>query len=330
MDMQAFDKVRQLAASQYLVRALHVAADLGVADAVAAEPVPIATVAERVGANADALGRMLRLLSAHGIFQLEGAQLRHNAASEFLRRDHPASLSSFVQMFGQPIQWQSAGELLHAARTGEAVAERVSPGGLWGYFAANPEHEAVFGQAMAAKSAAQIADLLAAHDWGQYGSILDVGGGEGHFLRAVLAKYPGVHGVLFDQPSVIKRARHAGDNTRLSFIGGDFFAATLPTADAIVLMEVLHDWDDANCARILETVRQAAVPGTKLLVIEIDLPPGEQADWPKLLDIVMLAVFAARQRTLAKNRALLEGNGFRVVGEKTTPAGMSIVEAVAG
>jgi hypothetical protein len=272
---------------------------------------------------------VLRLLASRGIFRMEQDRVGNSAASEFLRADHPASLEAFVRMFGQPIQWQSAGELLHATRTGEAVATRVAPGGLWGYFAANPAHEAVFGRAMAAKSTAQIADLLAAHDWGQYGSIVDVGGGEGHFLRAVLGAHAGISGVLFDLPSVVERAQAAGDNPRLQFAGGDFFVDPVPAGDAIVLMEVLHDWDDARCGQILQAVRRAATPQTRVLVVEIDLPAGDGPDWPKLLDIVMLAVFAARQRTVQENHQLLTANGFEVVGTTVTPAGMSIIEASA-
>lgn len=329
MDIEAFDLVRQLAASQYLVRGLHVVAELGVADAVGEAVVPIAAVAAKVGADADALARILRLLASRGVFVVGEGGVAHSSASRFLRKDHPASLDSFVRMFAQPVQWQSAAELMYSARTGEAAVTRAFPdGGFWGYFAANPEDEAVFGQAMAAKSAVQISDLLATHDFSRYRRIVDVGGGEGHFLRALLAQHPGVEGVLFDLPSVVERARRAGDNARLSLVGGNFFETPLPSGDAIVLMEVLHDWDDAHCARILEAVRRAAAPGTKLLVIEIEMTTGDGPDWPKLLDIVMLAVFAARQRTNSEYSALLEANGFAVTGQTSTPAGMTVIEAV--
>jgi hypothetical protein len=330
MDIKAFDLVRQLAASQYLVRALHVAAELNVADAVGEAGTPIATVAQSVGADADALGRVLRLLASRGIFRLESGLVHHSPASLLLCRDHPASLHSFVRMFAQPIQWQSAGELLHAVTTGEAVASRVYPaGGLWGYYATHPSDEAVFGEAMAAKSSAQIADLLAHHDFSQYRRIVDVGGSRGHLLRAILAAHPQVHGVLFDLPPVIETARHAGSDERLDFVPGDFFTTPLPGGDAIVLMEILHDWDDAACGRILQAVRRAATPLTRLLVIEIDMTPGPGPDWPKLLDIVMLAVFGARQRTNAEYEALLAANGFRLERQTGTPAGMVILEAVA-
>ena len=329
MDMIAFDSVRQLAASHYLVRSLHVAAELGVADAVGNQPRDVSEIAAELGANEDALFRMLVLLASRGIFRLSERTVTHSPASEFLRADHPASLKSFVRMFAQPIQWQTASELLHAVQSGEAAATRVFPeGGFWGYLRANPGEARVFGEAMVAKSAAQIADVLATVDFDRFPHIVDVGGGHGHLLRAILARYPKVSGSLFDLPAVIDEARGMGANDRLGFVPGDFFGTALPEGDAVVLMEVLHDWDDARCAQILAAARRAMAPQSRLFVIEIEMVDGDAPDWPKLLDIVMLSLFGARQRTNAEYRKLLEGNLFSVERQVSTPGGLTIIEAV--
>lgn len=328
MDMQAFDLVRQLSASQYLVRSLHVVAELGVADVIGERPLPVAEVAARVGADADALGRVLRLLASRGIFTLEGDAVGHSDASGFLTTAHPASLRDLVLMFAQPIQWDMAGDLLHAVRTGEAVASRVHPnGGFWGYFEAHPEHGRGFAAAMTSKAVAQIAGIVATHDFARYGRVVDVGGSRGHMLRAVLARHPEVRGTVFDLPPVIEEARVAGSNDRLDFAAGDFFASDIPAGDCIMLMEILHDWDDAACHKILGAVRRAAKPETRLLVIETEVPEGNTPDWSKLLDIIMLAAFAAKQRTAAEYGALLAANGFALTGQADTGAGISIFEA---
>jgi hypothetical protein len=194
--------------------------------------------------------------------------------------------------------------------------------------AANPDAGAVFGRAMAAKSAVQIADVLGAHDFSGYQRIVDVGAGEGHLLRAILGVHPDVQeGVLFDLAPVIGAARGAGPLDRLELVAGDFFASPLPTGDLMILMEVLHDWDDAHCATILDGVRRAATAETKLLIIEIEMTEAKGPAWPKLLDIVMLGLFAARQRTNAEYRDLLGANGFTVVDQTSTPAGLTIIEA---
>jgi hypothetical protein len=328
MDMQSFDLVRQMSAGHYLTRSLHVVAELGVADAIGDGPTPVGAIAQATGANADALERILRLLASRGVFMLEDGSVRHTDASRFLISSHPASLRSFTRMMAQPLQWGLAGELLHAVRTGQSAAERVHPDGFWGYLQSNPETERIFGAAMAAKASAQISGILATHDFSRYGEIVDIGGGQGHMLRAILDKHPGVSGVLFDLPAVIEGAKAAGSGERLTFVPGDFLSDGLPSGDAMILMEVLHDWDDAHCARILQAVRKAARPDTTLLVIEIEMTEGDGPDWPKLLDIVMLAAFAARQRTNGEYGALLEANGFAVTGETRTGAGVVIIEAL--
>ena len=147
-------------------------------------------------------------------------------------------------------------------------------------------------------------------------------------LRAILKQYRSVTGSLFDLPAVIGQARNAGENSRLEFVPGDFFATPLPAADAIILMEVLHDWDDFHCSQILAAVRRSAGPKGRLLVVEIEMTDGPNPDWPKLLDVVMLAVFAARQRTNAEYGRLLQANGFKVEQQVSTPGGMTIIEAL--
>jgi SAM-dependent methyltransferase len=328
MDMQAFDLVRQLAASQYLVRALHVVVELGVADVVGDDVTPVADVASAVGADADALLRVLRLLASRGVFVLDGDAVGQSEASQLLRSGHPASLNAFVRMFAQPIQWETAGDLMFAVTTGRAASDHVfADGGIWGYLDANPTEAAVFGRAMAEKSVAQIADILSAHDFSSYERVVDIGGGHGHLLRGILARHPGVNGCLFDLPPVIDAARTAGPNERLSFTAGDFFTTPLPSGDAVVLMEVLHDWDDEHCGAILQAVRRIAQVDTKLLIIEIEMTEGTGPDWPKLLDVVMLGLFAARQRTNREYQTLLDANGFTVTAQVSTPTGMTIIEA---
>jgi hypothetical protein len=314
-----------LATGYWVSRCLHVVAELGVADVLGEVPQSAAELAEATGANADALARVLRLLAAHGVFEMRDGRLAHSAASRLLRTDHPQSLRPLVRVNGIPIFWESYGKLEHAVRTGLPAVNEVSPGGLWSYFAGHPEESRIHDQAMTAKSQGQIAGVLAAYSFAGFRVIGDIGGGRGHLLRAVLAAAPEATGVLFDLPHVIRQASGIASE-RLSFVPGDFFKDALPVCDAYLMMDVINTWSDEEAARILRNVRRAAPAQAKLLMIEAVIHEGLNPSWAKLLDIQMLAMLKGRQRTLGEHEKLLADSGFRL-GREIDLGNFSIVEA---
>jgi len=205
-----------------------------------------------------------------------------------LRDDHPQSMRPLVRMFGLAGLWAAGGELGWTIRTGEPSADRALTGGFWGYLTRTPDASRIFGEAMTAKA---------------HGQIADIGGGRGHLINAIVAARPTASGVLFDQPQVVSEAA-AMASDRLRLAGGDFFTDPLPVADAYILMEVIHDWDDDAARRILAGVRRAARAGATLLLIEALLPKVRSPNWPTTLDIVMLTI-GGRQRTLGEYVELL-------------------------
>jgi hypothetical protein len=308
-------------------KSLHVVAELGVADEIEDEPVGVEALARRCGADADALDRVLRLLVAHGIFERGADGYAHTEASRLLRTDHPMSMRAFSRMMGLPVFSATFANLEHSVRTGATALELVAPAGLWPYLEEHPGEAEIFGQAMTAKAAADIAAILAAYDFARFGTIADIGGGRGHLLRAVLDAAPSARGILFDLPPVIDSLDV--DHERLTPRAGDFFVDPLPAADAYVLMEVIHDWADAECLAILSAIRRAAPPGATVLVVE-DVMPDEQADArSQTLDIVMLSVTGGRERTAGELGELFERAGFRPAGVTETAGAMRIVEGTA-
>ena len=287
---------------------LHLVAEIGVADHVADEPVSIAELAAVCGADTDALDRILRLLAAHGIFDHRDGGFRHTASSRLLRSDHPTSMRAFAHMMGLPIFSSSFAQLSHSVRTGAPALEQVDPDGLWAYLQQHPPEAHVFGQAMTAKARADIAAVLAGYDFSRFGTIADIGGGRGHLLRAILDDQPAADGVLFDLPDVIETLEL--DRERLTARAGDFFADPLPRADAYILMEVIHDWQDSDAAAILHAIRRAAEPGATLLVIE-GLLDEQHAD-PRVLtlDVIMLAITGGRERSATQLGELVYSAGF--------------------
>ena len=309
-------------------RSLHVVAELGVADQIDDRScVPVDELARRCDASADGLDRVLRLLAAHGVFRYDAGAYGHTPASLLLRSDHPMSLRPFVRMMGAPWAWTTFGALERSVRTGLPAVSAVDEGGLWNYLGAHPSEAGVFDEAMTAKARADIAAVLAAYDFRRFGTIADIGGGRGHLLRAVLDAVPSATGVLFDLPGVVQTLDVAPP--RLSYQPGDFFVDPLPGADAYLLMEVLHDWPDADAVAILRAIRNAARPGASLLIIEAIIPDGDPDPRAQTLDIIMLAVTGGRERTVPQLTALLDEAGFDVVRLVETGGPSRILEAVA-
>jgi len=228
-----FSTLQQIAGGYCLSRCLHVVADLGVADVLDDEaPKTAADLAKAVGAHPDALGRVLRLLSSHGVFESQSGMFGHSPASRLLRTDHPQSMRAFARMFGLPITWAAYGSLEHSVRTGLPAADEVLTGGFWAYFKKHPEASGIFNGAMAAKAHGQVAGVLAIYDFSGFGLIGDIGGGRGHLLRSVLDSAPKAKGVLFDLPHVLKEAAGLASE-RLTLQAGDFLR--MPSRSATLI-----------------------------------------------------------------------------------------------
>lgn len=324
-ETRSLDLILRTTGGYCVARALHVAADLGVADCIGEGSAAVSVVARSTGAHADSLGRILKLLSAHGIFRFDDGHVSHSEASRTLRSDHPQSTLDLARMFGLPFIWDAFAELDHSVRTGRPALEKVHPEGLWAWLSAQPEASAVFNGAMTGKSFGQVAGVVGAYDFSAFSRIADVGGGRGHLLQAIFSKWPSTRGVLFEQPQVIAEIEGLASD-RLELRAGDFFADALPVCDAYILMEVIHDWSDEESLKILAAVRDSAPKGAKLLLVEQLLPDTPGPHWVKMLDVHMMALFAARQRSADEYDRLVEQCDFRHLITIDTPAGISILE----
>lgn len=323
-----FEMVQQIVGGYCLPRCLHVVADLGVADVLGETPRTATELAASVNAHPDALGRVLRLLAAHGVFEMmEDETFRHSPASRLLRTDHPQSMRAFARTFGARINWAIYEDLEHSVRTGRPAATKVLPEGLWAYRAQHPDEGRVFNAAMVAKAHGQVAGIMSTYDFSRFGVVGDIGGGRGHLVRAVLDAVPTARGVLFDLPHVIEEAGGIASE-RLTLQAGDFFQDALPSCDTYLLMDVIHDWGDTDAVALLRAIRRAAPPHATLLVFEAIVPTDPGPDWSKILDIHMLVLLGGRQRTRHEYAALLDTSGFLLQREIDTRAGISILEAV--
>jgi O-methyltransferase len=304
---------------------LHLIAELGLADHLDEQPRSVDELARTCGVDADALDRVLCLLASCGIFLRSGRSYMHSPASRLLRSDHPMSMRAFARLMGLPLIGTVFSNLEYSVQTGAPAVARVEPNGFWAYLQDHPDEAQIFGQAMSAKAAADISAVLGAYDFTEFSCVADIGGGRGHLLRAVLDSARSAKGVLFDLPGVIETLDIADD--RLALHAGDFFVDPLPKADAYLLMEVLHDWRDAECVAILSAIRRAAPSGGRVLVIENILPDDEADVRGHTLDVLMLAVTGGRERTTAELEKLFQAAGLRRGRLLETQGPLRILEA---
>ena len=285
-----------LARGAMATKALGVAADLKLADLLAEGPQPVAKLAGATGVEASTLHRVLRALASDGVFAEEAPGLfRNTQESERLCSDQHNGWPEFAHLF--------AGVFYEAV---ENFPEKFEAD-FWEWLAANPTERAAFDAAMAGgkePGGARLAGL----DWRAGETVVDVGGGNGALLRELLAHQPDLRGIILDLPATDRDEAALGD--RITFVPGNFFES-VPEGDVYVLSAILHDWDDERAGAILRTVRAAATPQARLLLLENVVLPGNEPQGAKWLDLLML-VLGGRERTEEDWRALLEAAGFTV------------------
>jgi hypothetical protein len=312
-----------------------VAAKLGIADVLVDGPLTVEEIAIRVGAYAPHLKRVLRALASLGIFAADPHGRFHlNRLAQTLRSDHPESLRNFALMMVDDYNWSAWSALEHTVRTGSSAFEHVHGAAAFPWMREHPDKEKMFAASMASLSAMENAAVARSYAFGKLERIVDVGGGHGHLLAAILRSYVKLRGVLFDQPQVIQEAAHEGIVTspdiggRCELTGGDFFQSVPAGADAYVMKYIIHDWDDERCVRLLGKCREAMPSGGRVLVVDHVVAPGNRFDWGKLLDINMMVMLGSKERTKEEFRQLFSRSGLRLKRVVRTGTSLGILEAL--
>ena len=230
-------------------------------------------------------------------------------------------------------QWQAWGAFLYSLETGKTAMEQVWGVPLFAYLAQHPEAATAFSEAMVGFHGQEPPAVVAAYDFARFQTLVDVGGGTGNLLTAILHAHPHLRGILYDLPHVVADARTRLDTrgiaARCELMAGDFFASVPPGGDAYLLSHIIHDWDEAQCLTILRQCHRAMGPDSCLLLVETVLPPGDTPHPGKLLDLLMLTVPGGRERTADEYAALLAAASLRLTRIVPTASSVSIVEAVA-
>jgi hypothetical protein len=299
-DVVLWDFLRGAAMTQ----AVAVVAELGVAGALTEGPRNVVDVAAEAGVDSSALHRVLRALASDGVFAEErDGVFRNTPVSDALRA---AGRHEFARLFSG-VLYDAVKDLRRGVETGTATFTDSFGRDFWSWLAEHSDERAAFDRAMAGGKERSVARLTAL-DWRDGDLLVDVGGGNGALLLALLHDSPQLRGIVFDLPETDRDETLFGD--RLEFVAGSFFE-TVPAGDAYVLSAILHDWDDEHAAAILRVIRSTAPPDARLLILESVIGPGNDPQPAKWLDLVML-VLGGRERTEADWRELVGACGFRI------------------
>jgi hypothetical protein len=314
-------------------QAIHVVATLGIADLLKDGPKSADELAEATGTHASALYRILRALASVGVFaEQSDGRFGLTPLAEHLRTDVPGSLRSWAMLIGRPYYFTTWGYLLHSVRTGEPAFPHVYGMPAWEYRASHPEESALFDGAMTGLSLAEAEAVVRNYDFLGIGVLVDVGGGKGALLAAILAANPALRGILFDQPHVVADAKdlleRAGVADRCEVVDGDFFKAVPGGADAYLLKSIIHDWDDASAIEILRKCRAAMADSGRLLLVERGIRPANEPDPAKFIDLMILVMLGGRERTAEEYERLYIEAGFKLTNTIHAGSLLDIIEGV--
>jgi O-methyltransferase domain/Dimerisation domain len=323
--------LRRLVNGYQVTQAIHVAATLGIADLLREGPRSSRDLADATQSHARSLHRVLRALAAVGVLhEDDDGRFALTEVGEGLCSDAAEPVGGWAAYVGRPAHFRAWGALLQAVRTGDSAFVSVHGCDVWEYRAQHPEDGAIFDRAMTDTSRRANRQLLEAYDLGRFDRVVDVGGGHGAFLAAVLAAHPALQGILVDQPHVVADApavlEAAGVSDRCAVVAGSFFDGVPAGADAYLLKAIIHDWEDDEALRILGNVRAAVADDGAALVVERELgAPNENPD-AKLSDLNMMVGPGGRERTRDEFAALFTDAGFELQRVVPTEIGLNVFE----
>ena len=317
--------LRRLTNGYQVTQAIHVAATLGIADLLRDGPRDSDALAQETGTHGPSLHRVLRALASVGVLnEGDDARFALTAIGDCLRSDADEPVGGWAAFVGRPYHWRAWGALLHGVRTGENAFSSVYGTDIWDYRAAHPEEGEIFDAAMTAIMRRANAHVLAEFDFGRFATVVDVGGGRGAFLGAILDANPQMRGILFDQPQVVAEAE-VGE--RCEVVAGSFFDAVPEGGDAYLLKAVLHDWEDEDAVRILRRCRTAIRDHGVVLVVERALGAANETADAKLSDLNMMVGPGGRERTREEFSRLLAAGGFALESATPTAIDLCVLEA---
>jgi SAM-dependent methyltransferase len=327
--------LRQLSIGFWISKAVAVAAELGIADHLQHGPKTVEELAQTVGAHPGALYRLLRGIASVGVFAEEApGRFSLTPLAALLLTHIPQSWRAAAIMNGEPWVWQPWGDLLYSVKTGRPAFDHLFGMGFDAYLAQHQQAADVFQAFMHVATAEEAVAVAPIYDFSGLTTVVDVGGGHGALLGAILQANPHLRGILFEAPHVIATARPALEAQRIAdrcqLVAGDFFEALPAGGDAYILKWILVSWDDEQAVTILQNCHRAMRANGKLVVVERIIPTGNEALYAKLADLNLLVLYRGRHRTEAEYRTLFARAGFTLsrILPTQSPTEFSVIEGL--
>lgn len=325
-------KMMQLLSSLWVTQAIGSFARMGLADAMEQGADDATSIAAPRGLNVDRVYRLLRALSTVGIVtEGMGGKFALTPLGKMLTTNAPNSMKTSAELLTE-YNGEIWGKLDGALKGGIAF-EALKGQQLFPWLHANPKEGARFQRMMVEVHSPETPAIVAAYDFSQFKRIVDVGGGHGMLLSAIIAAHPSVQGTLFDLQEGIEAAKRGagGPLPGVTFVAGDVFTTPVPEgADAYLFRHLLHDYDDDDCIKMLQNVRKQMKPGSRILVLEKTVPTDDTPGPGRWLDVHVMLLTGGRERTEEEYRTLFAKAGFKLSRVLPTahPA-VEIIEAVA-
>jgi hypothetical protein len=322
----------QMITGYWTSQAIYAAAKFGIADLLNEGAKSVDELANATDTKPELLYRLLRALASVGVFAEENdKRFSLTPLAEPLRSDVAGSQRSLALMMGDD-QYRAWGNLADTVETGDNAYEKVVGKPIFDHLAEQPEKARIFDDAMTGIHGRETGAILDAYDFSGINVIADIGGGNGSKITAILQKYPEMQGILFDLPHVVERAlpniESAGLSDRCQLVDGDFFQSVPSGADAYIMRHIIHDWNDVKSLTILRNCHAVMSPGSKLLLVESVIPPGNDPFMGKFLDLTMMLIPGGKERTEGEYRTLYDKAGFDLVRIVPTSTEVSVVEGV--
>lgn len=331
--MQTTQTLKQMIVGSWITQGIYVVAQLGIADLLKDSPKSYDELATKTGVNARSLYRLLRALASVGLFAEGGSgYFELTPLAEGLQSDHTDSLRGYAIKSGQTWEWLPWGNLFESVKTGKPMFKNIFGMERFDYLVNDPSAAKIYIQAISSFSDKQDTAIAAGYDFSSIHKLVEVAGGSGTLIASILKANLTMQGILFDLPHVVADAKPLiegfGLQNRCQLVGGNFFESVPRGGDAYLLRYIIHDWDDERALIILKNCYQAMQPNSKLLLVEMIIPEGNEPFFGKLLDLQMLLNYGGRERTEAEYQVLLKTAGFSLTKIYPVAPPVSVIEAI--